>query len=431
MPWCCPAGVERRGQRDQHTLTPPKLVEHFFRHEYARLVAVMARRSGVQHITAIEDAVQSALMKALEVWKVAGTPDNPSAWLFRVAQNAFVGELRKRAGRKRLLDQSVPEGIDLPHDCPQHFRGEVQDDLLRMLFVCCDDAIPADSQLVLALKTLCGFSVEEIALRLFASEAHVYKRLSRARSRLRAVGLNTGDLTDEQMTSRLPGVIKVIYALFAEGYLSSGAEFAIRRDLCEEAIRLATILADHPVGKSPEVFALLALMHLHAARMTARQDGSGGLLLLEEQNRTIWDGHQIELGLRWLAMSAQGDQFSRYHAEAGVAAEHCLAPSFQATRWDRVADCYAQLERVAPSAINRLNRAVAIAEWLGPAAALAELKPFEPPPWLGGSYLWSAVLADLHRRCGHLGEARRYGDDALKLAPSTAVRELLQRRLAL
>ena len=428
MPGSYPSRIECRGQGDQHALTAPKLVEHFFRHEYARLVAVMVRRSGMQHITAIEDAVQSALMKALEVWRVAGTPDNPSAWLFRVAHNAFLGELRKRAGRKRLLDQSIPEDADLPQDGPLHYAGEVQDDLLRMLFVCCDDAIPAESQLVLALKTLCGFSVEEIALRLFTSQANVYKRLSRARSRLRTLGLSTGDLTDEQMTSRLPGVNKVIYALFAEGYLSSGAEFAIRRDLCEEAIRLATVLADHPVGKSPEVFALLALMHLHTARMTARQDGSGGLLLLEEQDRTLWDRRQIELGLQWLALSAQGDHLSRYHAEAGVAAEHCLAPSFQATRWDRVADCYAQLERVAPSAINRLNRAVAIAEWLGPAAALAELKPFEPPSWLGGSYLWSAVLADLHRRCGHLDEARRYGDDALKLAPSTAVRELLQRR---
>ncbi len=411
-------------------MTAPKLVEHFFRHEYARLVAVMVRRSGVQHIAAVEDAVQSALMKALEVWKLTGTPDNPSGWLFRVAQNAFVGELRKRARRGQLLAQITLEDADSPQQGQEHFRGEMQDDLLRMLFVCCDDAIPTESQLVLALKTLCGFSIEEIARRLFASEANVYKRLSRARIRLRALELGIGDLTTEQMASRLPAVSKVLYALFSEGYLSSGAEFAIRRDLCDEAIRLATILAEHPVGKAPEVFALLALMHLHTARMTARQDGSGGLLLLEEQDRAQWDRHQIEVGLRWLAMSAQGDHLSRYHAEAGVAAEHCLAPSFQATRWDRVVACYALLERVAPSAINRLNRAVAIAEWLGPAAALAELKPFEPPSWLGGSCLWAAVLADLHRRCGNLEQAWCYGDDALKLAPNGAVRELLRKRLA-
>lgn len=171
-------------------------------------------------------------------------------------------------------------------------------------------------------------------------------------------------------------------------------------------------------------------MHLHTARMTARQDGSGGLLLLEEQDRALWDSRQIGLGLQWLAMSAQGDQLSRYHAEAGIATEHCLAGSFQATRWDRVVACYALLERVAPSAINRLNRAVAMAEWLGPAAALVELKPFEPPSWLGGSYHWAAVLADPHRRCGNLDQSKHYGDDALKLAPSEAVRELLKKRLS-
>jgi RNA polymerase sigma-70 factor (ECF subfamily) len=222
----------------------------------------------------------------------------------------------------------------------------------------------------------------------------------------------------------------VLYALFAEGHLSSGAEFAIRRELCEEAIRLATILADHRVGKAPEVFALLALMHLHIARMTGRQDASGSLLLLEEQDRAQWDIHHIGRGLQWLALSSQGNHLSRYHVEAGIAAEHCLASSLQATRWDRVVHCYALLERVAPSAVNRLNRAVAVAEWLGPDAALAELKQFEPPSRLGSSYLWAAVLADLNRRCGNRDEARRYGHRALSLAPSAAVRELLQRRLA-
>ena len=144
MPRCHSPWVERRGQGDRHALTAPKLVEHFFRHEYARLVAVMVRRSGVQHIAAVEDAVQSALMKALEVWKLTGTPDNPSGWLFRVAQNAFVGELRKRARRGQLLAQITLEDADSPQQGQEHFRGEMQDDLLRMLFVCCDDAIPTE-----------------------------------------------------------------------------------------------------------------------------------------------------------------------------------------------------------------------------------------------------------------------------------------------
>src|SRR5207302_2542336 len=189
------------------------------------------------------------------------------------------------------------------------------------------------------------------------------------------------ELTGEQCSSRLPAVNKTLYLLFTEGYLSSHAEMAIRRELCNEAIRLAAILAEYPVGQTPETFALLALMHLHAARMAARQDGSGGLLLLEEQNRELWDRQGIQVGLEWLGKSAQGDVFSRYHAEAGIAAEHCLALSFQETRWDRVVECYLLLERIAPSALHTLNRAVAVAEWQGPAAGLALLDGFAPPAW--------------------------------------------------
>jgi predicted RNA polymerase sigma factor len=170
-------------------------------------------------------------------------------------------------------------------------------------------------------------------------------------------------------------------------------------------------------------------MHLHAARMTARQDSSGALLLLEEQERALWDQQRIQVGLEWLAKSAQGDGFSRYHAEAGIAAEHCLAPSFQETRWDKVVECYALLERIAPSAIHKLNRAVAVAEWQGPAEGLAVLNGFEPPTWLAGSYIWAAVLADLHRRCGNAHTANCYRDVACKSAPTPAVKELLRRRL--
>lgn len=411
-------------------MSTPQLVEHFFRHEYGRLVATLCRRVGVQHIEVVEDAVQSALMAALEFWTVAGLPDSPSAWLFRVAHNDVVGELRQRTRRRRILEQYATEDVGTPENGPELFlAGEVQDDLLRMLFVCCDEAIPVQSQLVVALHTLCGFDIREIALRLFTSEANVYKRLGRARSRLRELPPRTDGLTGEQISSRLPAILKILYLVFTEGYLSSHAETAIRRELCNEAIRLAAILAEHPTGQTPETFALLALMHLHASRMTARQHGSGGLVLLEEQDRDLWDRQQIQVGLMWLARSARGDVFSRYHAEAGIAAEHCLAPSFHETRWDKVVECYSLLERIAPSAIHKLNRAVAVAEWQGPAAGLAVLDGFEPPTWLAGSYIWAAVLADLHRRCGNADTAKGYRTLACKGAPTPAVKELLQRRL--
>ena len=409
---------------------PARLAEHFFRHEYGRLVATLTRQTGAEHIEAVEDAVQAALLSALESWTVAGMPDNPSAWLFRVARNDLWDELRQRTRHRRLLEDHAAEKVAVTEQMAEvGYPNNVQDDLLRMLFVCCDDAIALESQIVLALKTLCGFEVREIALRLFTSEANVYKRLGRARERLREAPPRPDELTDAKCTSRLGAVHKILYLIFTEGYLSTHAETAIRRELCAEAIRLTDLLANHPVGDSPETSALLALMHLHSARLTARQDDSGGLILLEEQDRDLWDREKIALGLSWLAKSAQGDAFTRYHAEAAIAAEHCLAPTLEETRWDRVAECYELLEQVAPSALNRLNRALVVAELHGPEHGLAMLDGFQPPTWLAGSYMWAAVLADLHGRSGNAQAASSFCELAYQLAPTEAVKRVLHRRL--
>lgn len=190
------------------------------------------------------------------------------------------------------------------------------------------------------------------------------------------------------------------------------------------------LVAEHPVGAVPESFALLALMHLHMARLGSRVDTTGGLLLLEEQDRSLWDREHIQLGMEWLERSADRAVFSRFHAEAGIAAEHCLAPSYEQTRWKEIADLYSMLERITPSPLHMLNRAVAIAEWQGPEAGLAVLEELAPPAWLAGSYLWDAVLGDLHRRAGHLEIARQHRERALGSAPTDAVRALLRRRLA-
>jgi RNA polymerase sigma-70 factor (ECF subfamily) len=410
-------------------LTTPELVDDFFRHEYGRLVATLSRRVGLEHVEAVEDAVQGALMTALESWTTAGLPKSPSAWLFRVANNRLLDELRTQNRRQGLLEAHSRERMEAAgRGFAQIQDKDAEDDLLGMLFVCCDEAIPVESQLVLALKTLCGFDVREIGTRLFISDANVYKRLTRARQRLRD-GIDWGDdLAGRRSPSRLSSVHKILYLLFTEGYLSSRADTAIRRELCDEAVRLACILAADRMGASPETSALLALMHLQSARLSAREDGSGGLLLLEEQDRDLWDQTKIQTGLEWLAKSAEGDVFTRYHAEAAIAAEHCLAPSFTETRWEKVVQSYSLLEQMAPSAIHRLNRAVAVAEWKGPAAGLAILDGLEPPTWLSGSYMWSAVLADLHQRCGNADIARNYHKIACEQAPTPAVRDLMERR---
>ena len=397
--------------------------------------------AGVQHLEVVEDAVQTAFMTALGDWTADGMPDDPGAWLYRVAHNRLIGDLRRKAGRRRILERAAgedPGDGDSPADA--YFAGEVRDDMLRMLFVCCDEAIPAESRLVLALKTLCGFSTGEIALRLFTSEANVHKRLGRARARLReaaprdaapreaALDVHTPPL--DTLRARLPSVHAVLYLLFNEGYLSARADQAIRRELCDEAIRLVTLLAEHPVGAIPETFALLALMHLHAARMGARLDGMGGLLLLEEQDRSLWDRDRMQLGAQWLERAASGAELTRFHAEAGIAAEHCFAPSFRETRWKEIADLYAMLEKIAPSPLHTMNRAVAVAEWQGPEAGLATLQDLVPPAWLAGSHLWDAVLSDLHGRAGHADIARHHRERALASAPTEALRDLLRRRLS-
>lgn len=410
----------------------PGLVEHFFRHDYGRLVAMLARRVGVRYIELVEDAVQSALMAALTAWTERGQPEDPSAWLYKVAYNRLIRDLRRESGRLKILEKAAEDfsgGAGRPVD--SRFPEEIRDDMLRMLFVCCDEAIPWEARLVLALKTLCGFSTAEIALRLFTSEANVHKRLGRARDRLRQAPLDVETPPLEKLRSRLPGVHRALYLLFNEGYLSAHPEQPIRGDLCDEAVRLATLLAEHPVGAVPDSFALLALMHFHVARLGSRVDAMGGLLLLEEQDRSLWDRDSIRLGAEWLERSAVGDVFCRFHAEAGIAAEHCFAPSFQQTRWKEIADLYGMLERLARSPLHTLNRAVAVAEWQGPETGLAVLdEGLAPPAWLSGSYLWDAVLGDLHRRAGHSEIAQQHRERALASAPTDAVRELLRRRLA-
>jgi RNA polymerase sigma-70 factor (ECF subfamily) len=393
-------------------------------------VALLTRKAGVRHIELVEDAVQGALRAALTAWTARGLPEEPDAWLYRVACNNLMGDLRRKASRLRILQRAADTVAGSgDHASPAYFAAEMRDDMLRMLFVCCDDAVPRESRLVLALKTLCGFSAAEIALRLFTTEANVHKRLARARDRLREAPPDVQTPPLETLRSRLPSVRAVLYLLFNEGYLSAHAEQAIRRELCDEAVRLATLLAEHPVGAVPETFALLALMHLHAARLGARLDGMGGLLLLEEQDRSLWDRERMRLGAEWLERAASGEAFSRFHAEAGIAAEHCFAPSFGQTRWSEIADLHAMLERIDPSPLHTMNRAVAVAEWQGPAAGLALLQALVPPAWLARSYLWDAVLGDLHRRAGNSGIAQRHRERALAAAPTEAVCSLLRRRL--
>lgn len=388
---------------------------------------MLATRVGFQHMELVEDAVQSAWASALATWPEDGPPDRPAAWLFRVSHNAVIDRLRTQTRRATALSRlAVPDSAPAPE---AWLAGEVRDAQLAMLFACCHDEISPEAQQVLSLKILFGLTVTELSQHLFTTEANVYKRLQRARKKLREVGLPQTDLADAELRARTPAVRAVLHLLFTEGYASVRADVGMRVDLCDEAIRLGTLLSEHASGPTPETSALVALMWLHRARMTARDDGVGGLLLLDEQDRSLWNAQAIASGMQWLARAATGDTFSRYHAEAGIAAEHCRAARFEDTRWDRIVACYALLDRVAPSAMHRLGHAVAIAQSTGPHDGLAFLQSVAPPSWLHGSFQWFAVLADLHRRCGHEAQAAHHRALALDAAPTATLHALLERRL--
>lgn len=410
------------------------VIEHLFRHEYGRLVALLVKRSSFDNLDVIEDSVQWAMAQAVDIWRKAGTPPSPAAWLYKVAYRHLISELRTSHHRGTLLafhGQDISAGPDITEpSLDVHFSTEISDLTLQMLFVTCHCDIPEASQMVFTLKSLCGFSIREIALRLFMTEANVYKRFARAKNSLKNQTLEISHLKEEALHSRMASVHRVLYLLFTEGYLSSHTHNAIRYDLCEEAIRLTELLAATQTGNQPQSWALLALMYFHFGRLTARQNTAGALLLLDQQDRSLWDQQKIKLAMNCLEKSASGDEISRYHVEAGIAAQHCLAPSFAETDWKNIACSYQLLYKIAPSPLHLLNRAIAIGEWKGAEAGLSALNHEKIPDWLHHSYHWFGVKADFYYRCHQAKRGAEYAKLAIDAAPTEPIKQLLRQRFS-
>src|SRR5438046_7677589 len=277
---------------------PPEvsgIVEHLFRHEGAKMVAILTRIFGIEHLNLAEDVVQEALARALQTWPFYGVPKNPSAWNMRESRNLALDVVRRRkvfqnkqAEISRLMDRdgATPDDAIFSED-------EISDDRLRLMFVCCHPAIPAEAQIALALKTLCGFSVTEISHAFLTTEAAIAKRLTRAKQKIQEAQVPFEIPTGDELTRRLDSVLHSLYLLFNEGYKASSGENLVREELCDEAIRLTQLLAQHRAGNQPKTHALLALMLLNAARIPARQDDKGNLLRLEDQDRSLWDQTMI------------------------------------------------------------------------------------------------------------------------------------------
>lgn len=407
------------------------LVEHLFRHESGKMVATLTRIFGLEHLSLSEDVVQESLARALRTWPFYGVPRNPSAWLMRTSRNLALDVVR----REKVFRDKQAEIIHLMDrpsigpDTQAFAEHEIVDDRLRMMFACCHPVIPVEAQLALALNTLCGFSVAEISRAFLTSEAAVAKRLTRAKQKIREAQVSFEIPAGEELARRLDVVLETLYLLFNEGYKASSGEKLVREDVCEEAIRLGDLLAEHPIGNQPKTHALLALMLLNAARIPARMDGEGNLLRLQEQDRQRWDQKRIARGMFHLAQSAAGEELSRHHLEAGIAACHCAAQHYDSTDWKQILALYDLLLGSDNSPIIALNRAVAVANLQGPAAGIAAVEAIRNRAQLDSYYLLYAVLGDFEARLDNFAAAAGYFRQALELTDLKSEQVFLANRI--
>jgi len=363
---------------------PRQLVEHLFRRQHARLVARLTAIFGARHLELAEDVVQEALARALASWPFQGVPDDPEAWLVRVAKNLALDALRQHASARREageLDEGRAHELELwaeraasrdPARAAE-VEEELVDDALRLVFTACHPALALEDRVALTLKVSCGFGTQEIARALLASEAAIAQRLLRAKRRLEEQAVSFDVPAGPELARRLDGVLEVLYLVFNEGYGATRGQSLVRRELVEEGVRLAELLLARPELARPEVAALCALFRLQGARLAARTGEAGELLTLGQQDRARWDRTWIAHGLSHFERSIAGPRRSAWHLEAAIALEHARAPSYAATDWGVILRHYDALVELTGSATARLNRAVARAKLHGPAAALEEV----------------------------------------------------------
>ncbi|MFZ0709932.1 MAG: sigma-70 family RNA polymerase sigma factor [Terrimicrobiaceae bacterium] len=406
----------------------PQVVEHLFRREWGKMVATLTRIFGFERLELAEDVVQEALVKALQTWPYYGVPENPAAWIMRVSRNLALDQAR-REKTFRNKEAEIAVFFEQQTSGDPAFSHEINDDRLRMIFVCCHPQVPLEAQVALALRTLCGFSVAEIASAYLSTEAAIAKRLTRAKRRIRAERIAFEIPTGKELTARLNGVLQTLYLLFNEGYKASVGDRLIREELCHEAIRLTELLAGHAAGNRPRTHALLSMMCLNGARLPARMDSDGNILRLKEQDRSRWDGPMIARGMFHLAQSASGIEVSEYHLQASIAACHCAARDYEATDWRQILKLYDRLVELDDSPVVALNRAVAVANVKGPTAGIKAVESIRGHREMQSYYLFYAVLGEFEARLDRPQAAAGYFRQALNQTELTSEQQFLSKRL--
>ncbi len=401
------------------------------------MVSRLARILGAPRLAMAEDAVQYAMLQALQLWPYQGAPEFPQAWLAKVAYHRALDVLKSER-KLRFYDDEKEFELRNQIDELQvtgtadslRFSQEVADESLALIFVCCHPALPRAASVALTLKVVCGFGVEEIARAFLSTETAITQRLVRAKRMIRDEALRCEVPDPEQLEDRLDAVLEVLYLLFTEGYAATVGDRLIKNDLCAEAIRLAESLAENPATSRPECHALLALMLFQAARLPARTDALGDLLLLEEQDRGLWDRSMIHLGILHLEKAAQGEKLSAYHLQAEIAAMHSTTEHFTLTNWENILALYDLLREKQPTPVVLINRAVAVAQVEGPAAGLSALKAIPMDSQIERYPFLHAAEGEFHRRLGHASQAEISFHRALDFARTEPQQRFLLRKLA-
>lgn len=410
------------------------IVEHLFRHEAGKLVAVLTKTFGAHNLQLAEDVVQDTLLKAIQVWKINGVPENPTAWLFTAARNKVLDVVRREKYHTDF-EKAVSPLLKSSYSAEEAIRqliqdDQIEDDQLRMMFVCCHPSLAAEAQVALVLKTLCGFSVGEIAHAFLTNEENITKRLYRARQQFREEQIAFELPPTVHLPERLENVLTCLYLIFNEGYNSSFHSLLIREDLVEEALRLGNLLLHKRVTRQPATLAIMALMCFQAARLYTRVDEEGCLLLLKDQDRNLWNKELINQGTRFLREASMGEVLSSYHLEAAIAYEHCVAQTFESTNWKKILACYDQLIDVRPDDVVHLNRCIALAQVSSIEAALTELTKIRSSK-LEQYYLFHATLGEWYTQVGEQQQAKKCLIRAVELTQSKPERNFLLHKIEL
>ena len=407
------------------------LSEHLFRRESGRLVAALTRIFGVSNLPLVEDVVQDAFCRALELWKVHGVPENPAAWLMSVAKHRALDVVRRERTARNFaaeFSRMLESEWTLVPTVDEAFGASViRDEQLRMMFSCCHPRLSEEAQVALVLNILCGFGAGEIAAAFLTSRAAVEKRISRGK-RVLAGSKRLFNLADAEFAARLSAVRRALYLLFNEGY-HGASKTAVREELCNEAIRLVSLLLEFPKAASPETIALAAMMCLHAARLPTRLSEAGDFSPLSSQERARWHARRIAQGLAFLDRSAAGSVVTAYHLEAAIAAIHVTAPNVNETNWAAIVTLYDRLMALAPSPVVALNRAVAIGQRDGPERGLDALRAIPDRDKLRGYPFYPAAMGELECRRGNAAAARRLFSAAATLARNGVERRFLEQRV--